>query len=439
MKRQTPSHRLRRSIRGLWALGIGVILICIIGFAGWATFTKLSSAAIADGQVSPDGSQRTVQHLEGGIIRNMYVKEGDLVKTGQVLVVLDKVLAEANFRSRYRKLQRLMIVRTRLMAQERGEGDFKPPITEEMQLDPTYREFVENEISTFHLKQRLMTEQLDIYQRQELQVHREIDSLMAQSKGFLDQVVFLEKEIEVKKGLLKVGLVRAPELYALQRKHAELSSESDAILSTVARARQKIEEIGIAKITLKTEALDQIAEQLAQVNTDIAQTEEALNATDDVLLRTRIVSPIEGRVLKLNIRTIGGVVRPGEPILTIVPIDEELIIDARLSPTDIDNVNLGMLAKVQLSSFMARHMLPLDGEVIHIGADVVTDPDTREKFFALRVRVDRDELAERTDGVDLHPGMPAEVFVQTGVHSPLRYIFDPIMKSFNRAFREETT
>jgi membrane fusion protein, type I secretion system len=433
----SPSKKLRRSLRGQWAIGLSVIFVCFFGFAGWASHAELSSAAIASGQVSPDGSQRIVQHLEGGIVRDLFVKEGDLVKQGQVLMILDKVLAEANYRLRYRKLQRLLIVRDRLTAQEQIASTFDPAITEEMHLDPTYLQFVRNEVSTFQIKRKLMTEQLDIYDRQELQVRREIDGLSAQSRGFLDQIVFLEKELGAKQKLLKKGLVSAPELYALQRKHAEIASESSAILSTVARAKQKIEEIRIAKIALRTEALDKVAEQLSTVNTDIAQTEEALTATDDVLLRTEIVSPIEGQVLNTNLKTIGGVVRPGEPILTIVPNDEELIIDARLSPTDIDNVNLGMKAKVQLSSFMARHMLPLEGEVVHVGADVVTDPDTREKYFAVRVRVDEEDLARSVENIELHPGMPAEVFVQTGTHTPLRYLADPILKSFNRAFREE--
>ena len=433
-----PAANLRKAIRGPWIAGTLVIAICFGGFTSWAAVAKLSSAAIAPGQVSPDGSQRTVQHLEGGIVREIHIREGDPVRRGQIIFVLDKALAKANFRSRYRKLQRLLIVRDRLLAQKEGRETFEVPITEEMSLDPTYLQFANNEIATFKVKRKLTTEQYEIYSRQELQVLREIDSLRAQSKGFNDQIAFLDKELEAKRKLLKRGLTRAPELYALERKHAELSSENSAILSTVARAMQKIEEIRIAKVTIKTELLEEVAEQLAQVNTEIAQAEEALTATDDVLLRTDIRSPIDGRVLELHHKTIGGVVRPGEPILTIVPDNEELIVDARLSPTDIDNVALAMRAKVQLSSFMARHMLPLEGEIIQIGADVVTDPDTREKYYSLRVRVDDEDMLRMSAEIDLQPGMPAEVFVQTGTHTPLQYIADPILKSFNRAFREES-
>ena len=136
-------------------------------------------------------------------------------------------------------------------------------------------------------------------------------------------------------------------------------------------------------------------------------------------------------------RTIGGVVRPGGPILTIVPDNEELIVDARLGPGDIDNVAPGMEAKVQITSFMARDLLPLNGTVMQIGADVIKDPNTHENYYPLRVRVDQSDLERTLGDVSIQPGMPTEVFVQTGTHTLLRYFADPIVHSFNRAFREE--
>ncbi|MEM9333195.1 MAG: HlyD family type I secretion periplasmic adaptor subunit, partial [Pseudomonadota bacterium] len=414
-----------------------VISTCFLGVGSWAALAPLSSAAIAPGQISPDGSQRTVQHLEGGIVRQIYVREGDTVSRGQPIMVLDKALAKANYQSQFRKLLRLRVMRDRLLAQESGQIVFQPVISEIVQNDATFKEFVSNEIATFRLKNRLRNEQIEIHERQELQVEDEIRSLTSQAAGMDAQVEFLDAEIKDKQKLVKTGLARLPELYNLQRRKAELTSESDAILSSVSRARQKIAEIRIAKLTLDTENLNEVAEELSRVNSEIAQAEEALNATDDVLLRTDIIAPIDGKILELNYKTIGGVVRPGEPIMTIVPINEELIVDAKLSPTDIDNVSLGMEAKVQLTSFLARHMLPIDGEVFHIGADVTTDPDTKEKFYALRIKVDQEDMEKASQDIELQAGMPADVFVQTGEHTPFRYLADPVIKSFNRAFREE--
>jgi membrane fusion protein, type I secretion system len=431
------SDRLSQSIDGPRSFGMLIILVCFFGLGGWAAVAPLSSAAIAIGQVSPDGSQRTIQHLEGGIIRDMSIKEGDHVSEGQRLIVLDTALAEANYQSRFRKLQRLRVVKDRLVAQQGKEKDFSLDVVEEMLSDPTFVQFVKNESATFYIKLKLIDEQVSIYEHQEQQILKEIESLEAQVAGLRAQVTFLDKEIEAKERLLKKGLTRAPELYALQRKRAELDSEANAIVSTIARAHQKNQEVSISKVTFETESFEKIAEQLAQINTEISQAEEAFRAAEDVLKRTDITSPINGRVLKLHYKTLGGVVRPGEPIMVIVPEDEELIVEARLMPSDIDNVSLGMKASVQFSSFMARHMAPLDGEVITLGADVVTDSKTGEAYYPLRISVVAPAFSEETRQIDLRPGMPAEVFVQTGTHTPMQYIFGPVLKSFNKAFREE--
>jgi len=428
---------LRQSIRGNWIFGLLIIVVCFGGLGTWAAMAPLSSAAIATGQISPDGSQRTVQHLEGGIVSELNVKEGGLVSKGMLLIVLDKAQAEANYQSKNRNLQRLKVVRDRLFAQQSEDPSFSVAIDKDLSNDQTFAQFVKNEITTFYLKRKLEKENFEIFDRQEKQVVSEISSLHSQAQGLKDQLVFINQELQAKQTLERKGLIKKPELFAVQRKQAELSSKASSIGSTIARAGQKIEEIQISKIAMRTEILQETGGELAKINAEIAQAEEAINATADILTRTRIMSPIDGRILKLNYKTIGGVVRPGEPILTIVPVNEELIVDAKLSPTDIDNVTIGMVAKIQLSSFLARHMVPINGEVIQVGADVVTDPDTREKYFSLRVRIDTDELKSANMDIELLPGMPVEVFVQTGVHTPFRYIADPIVKSFNRAFREE--
>jgi len=430
-------NTLRQSIRGNWIFGLLIIAVCFGGLGTWAAMAPLSSAAIATGQISPDGSQRTVQHLEGGIVSELNAKEGELVSKGMLLIVLDKAQAEANYQSKNRNLQRLKVVRDRLFAQQSEDPSFSVVIDNDLSSDQTFAQFVKNEVTTFYLKRKLEKENFEIFDRQEKQVVSEISSLHSQAQGLKDQLVFINQELQAKQTLERKGLIKKPELFAVQRKQAELSSKESSIGSTIARANQKIEEIQISKIAMRTEILQETGAELSKINAEIAQAEEAINATTDILIRTRILSPIDGRILKLNYKTIGGVVRPGEPILTIVPVNEELIVDAKLSPTDIDNVTVGMVAKIQLSSFLARHMVPINGEVIQVGADVVIDPDTREKYFSLRVRIDADELNSSSIEIELLPGMPVEVFVQTGVHTPFRYIADPIIRSFNRAFREE--
>ncbi|MES0879521.1 HlyD family type I secretion periplasmic adaptor subunit [Roseibium sp. SCP14] len=433
-----PAKSLRSSLSGHWKLGGVIVAVCFIGTGIWASFSELSSAAIASGNVSPDGSQRVIQHLEGGIVRGLNVKEGDLVRQGDVLIVLDKALAKANYLSTFRKLQRFLVTRDRLMAQERGADSFIVQSSPTMENDTSFQQFVSNEVVKFDIRKKLMENQRSTYSVQQKQVEAEISSLEAQIAGMDEQIHFLEKELVNKRKLVKKGLARQPELFALERKRAELWSERNAIASTIARARQKIEEIRIAELTMVSEEMQAVARELSEINSEIALAEESLTATNDILSRTDIPSPIEGRVLKVHYKTIGAVVRPGEPIVTIVPDKEELILDTRLQPTDIDNVEIGMAARVQLTSFMARHLKPLHGEIFHIGADAETDDQTGERYYNVRVRVEPEAISSIGEGVELVPGMPAEVFIQTGTHTPLRYLFDPILKSFNRAFREES-
>ncbi|MBL4725129.1 MAG: HlyD family type I secretion periplasmic adaptor subunit [Rhizobiaceae bacterium] len=432
-----PKKALKASIFGYRFLGYLTIILCFGGFGAWASTAQLSSAAIATGQISPDGSQRTVQHLEGGIVSSLSAKEGEVVSKNQPLLVLDTALAEANFQSKFKKFHRLKIIQERLLAQQHDQDKFISEIPAVLKDNKNFKQFVENEHALFLLKRKLVQEQNDIYSQQEEQVKTEIVSLNKQSDGLVKQLGFLKLELAAKIILKDKGLIRVPELLAVQRKYAELSSSNDAFGSSIARAEQKITEIRISQISVKTGSLEKVAEELSKINAELVQVGEALSATGDVLSRTVIYSPIDGKILKLNHKTIGGVVRPGEPILIIVPTNEDLIVEARLLPTDIDNVSLGMQAEIQLSSFMARHMVPLKGIIYQIGADVETDPDTREKYYTLRVRVDEESKIQASEKINLQPGMPADVFVQTGLHTPFQYMVGPIMKSFKRAFREE--
>ena len=438
MSSNAAAASLKASIRKYWLWGGLIILVCFVGFGTWAATAELSSAAIASGQVSPDGSQRSVQHLEGGIVREIRVREGQNVEAGQILLTLDKALAQANYLSNRRKLFRLQVVRDRLLAEERRDLDFQPVIQPYMRQDRSFEQFVQTEGVKFRVRAKLLREQDEVFDLQKKQIISETVSLEAQAKGMSDQLVFIEQEIASKRILLDKGLARMPDIFALERKRAELTSEAEAIRSTIARAQQKFQEIEIAKLSRTTEQLEKIAEELSEVNAEIAQTEEALNATTDILARTEIASPVDGKILKISHKTIGGVVGPGESIMVVIPNNEELIIDTKLSPSDIDNIEVGMPAMVQLSSFMARHMVPLEGQVFHIGADVEEDESDGQKYYTVRVRVSANDLQLAADkAVELVPGMPADVFIQTGTHTPLNYIFDPLIKSFGRAFREE--
>lgn len=436
---ENPRTHLKRMTRGLKFFGLAIVIVCFGGFGTWASLAPLSSAAIAIGTVSPDSSRKVIQHLEGGIISKILVQEGELVKAGQPMFELATKQAKANYSARWEQWMRLVITRERLRAQQTNSYE-KFEFSDEQKINDNkdLKRFLVTQKGIFHLKNQMKKNQREIYEFQIAQVADEIASIDAQSIGLREQIELLEKEILDKKRLVSKGLTRTPVLYALQRRSSELLAEIASNNKKSSRAAQKGKEIQLSIHAAEDEDLDAITRELVEVNAEMAQIEEALFVSRDVLDRTVISAPVDGIVLNVRYKTVGGVIRPGEAILDIVPSNDDLIIDAKLEPNDIDNVYIGMPANVRISAFLARHVPMLESSVQHVAADVTLDSSTNTSYYAMKVKVKRDQFDKLNDKLNLTAGMSAEVFVMTGIHTPLDYIIDPIKRSFLRAFREES-
>jgi HlyD family type I secretion membrane fusion protein len=261
--------------------------------------------------------------------------------------------------------------------------------------------------------------------------------LERQNQGLEEQVATAEEELADKEGLLAQQLTPKDQVLALRRLRSDLKARAAANDASIARAGQRKEEVALNILALETQFQDEIANELAEVNREIAQLEEAMTATEDVFRRTEIKAPVAGTVLNLKIRTIGGIVQPGEPILDIVPSDDKLVIEARLSPNDIDSVAVGQAARVHLTPYASRDVPSLAGRLAFISPDSTYDERTQQTYYALRVEVDSATLAPLPEGVELFAGMPAEVFIVTGEQSLFGYFAAPVIRSFRRAFTEE--
>ena len=420
-------------VRGPVVFGT-IIVVAFFGvFGAWAALMPLASGALAPGIVSPDSSRRVVQHLEGGIIAAVHVREGQQVAAGQPLMTLESTRAEATFASRRERWLRLLVTRSRLEAQATRAPELVLP-REVLGADEVdLAAFVENQRQLLDIRRTSQEQQLRIFERQVAQVDNEIMSMRAENQGLEEQIALLAEEIASKQGLLDRQLIARSELLVLQRQQAQLRSAIAANEARIARADQSIEETRLAALQEQERFRDQVAEEMTQVNAEIAQIDEDMVATGDVLRRTEITSPINGIVLNLRSQTAGGVIRPGEPIMDIVPLDDDLIIVARLAPRDIDVVKVGLEAQVILLPFASRNALPLVGEVIQLAADSSVDEVTGESYYEVRVEVAASELA-RQDGIYLSPGMPADVTVVTGERTMLAYLLDPFLRSLRSAF-----
>ncbi|HEX6112714.1 MAG TPA: HlyD family type I secretion periplasmic adaptor subunit [Geminicoccaceae bacterium] len=438
--RGTPSgaaplmHELRRPVRA------GLLLIGLFfgGIGWWAASAPLAGAAIAPGVVSPDGSRRIVQHLEGGIIREILVRDGTLVRAGDSLIVLEDVQARAGFDMLQARFQTLAATQARLLAEQSAASSVRFPawLIEATTNDPTALEAMVAQRALFDTRAKALEDRKEILRRRIEQLREETAGLEAQIVADSRQIVLIDEEIQGVEQLYRKGLERKSRLLALQRARTDIEGNRAERRARIARAQQAIGETELQIIAQDTAQLEAINEEASRIQFELAEVEQRLAASRDVLERTLITAPVDGTVVALRFRTAGGVVRPGEPVLEIVPEHEELLIDARVSPMDIDVVRAGLPARVVLPAFQQRHMPQIEGRVRQVSADAIADPQTGQRFFEVRVEIDRDRLAALAPEIELTPGMPAEVYITTGERTALDYLLGPFYDSLRRTWRE---
>lgn len=422
-----------RLSRGPVLFGSTIAIVFFGLFGGWAAVAPLSSGAIAPGVVSPDSSRRVIQHLEGGRIETINVHEGQQVTKGELLMTLDKTSAQAQYAAMREQWLRLQAVSARIRAQQLtlDEIEFPPDVL--AITAPSFVEFLANQRDTFLIRRTTLEQQLGIFDRQIEQLGSQVSAMQAQSVGLQTQIDLIGAEIEDKTNLVGQQLLARSALLELQREQANLMSSIAANGSRIAQAGQSIEEVRLSALQARETYRNEVADESTKTNNDLAQVEEALTRSRDILDRTDIVAPVDGVVLGMRFKTEGGVVAPGAPILDIVPAGDDLVVVARLNPQDIDAVSVGLQAHVTLTPFASRNMLPLNGEVRQIDADSTLDERTGLSFYQMRVHVSAEEVAKHP-GVYLSPGMPADVTVVAGERTMLQYLMSPFIRSLESAF-----
>jgi HlyD family secretion protein len=435
---QLALQDLRRSLRQPAAIS----WIIIIGFFGvfgiWAATAPLSSAAVAQGTVSPEGSRKTIQHLEGGIIKQILVRDGDTVQAGDTLVVLDDTQAKATFGSLQGQWNRLVAMKMRIEALQNKSDRLDYTATfPDRTSDPDFNEFLNNETKIFETRRRTLLQQGQIYEQQIEQSREEIKGYRSQIESTEAQLGFFEEELADAQYLNDQGLQRKPRFLELKRSRANLIGNQGQLEQSIAKANQKIGEISLTQIDLQNKFFNEQNDLLTKTNSDFAQAEERRNAARDVLNRLVIRAPITGKVVNLRFKTTTGVIKPGEAILDIVPTEEDLVIDARILPNDINTVKMGQTVQVHLTPFHTRYTNMLHGTLRDIGADTLTDDKTGTHYYKSSIVIDHDTIKELGENVQLAAGMPAEVFIKTGEHTFLAYLFEPFTRSLRRSFRDQ--
>ncbi len=428
---------LGRELKRPALVGFAIVIAFFVIGGGWAATAPLSSAAIASGVVSPEGSTRTVQHLEGGIIREILVREGDKVEKGDVLMVLEDVQAQAEVGALSNRLRMLAAREARLNAERNGEPEirFDHPALADAN-DRGIQGIVVQQRNQFETRRATDQGRQAILGQRIAQNQQQINGFERQVTGTRRQMALIREEISAVKKLFAKGYERKPRLLALQREEAELLGTEGELLARIARVEETIGETKLQMISIKMTRVEEADTELTDVQSRRAEVEQQIKQSLDKLSRTTITAPVPGTVLNLKFKTLGGVVRPGEPVFDIVPSEVELIIDARLSPKDIDDIHVGMEGYVMFPSYPQRFMKRIGATLIHVSADSLQDERTGMPYYTARVRVDAEQLREIAPEVKLQPGLPAEVYISINEQTLLEYLMQPVIQTFERTFRE---
>jgi HlyD family type I secretion membrane fusion protein len=430
--------QVKESIRPAVIWGIIITIVVVAFFGIWGGFASLDSAAIASGQVVLSSNRKTVQHLEGGIIEDILVKEGDNVIIGQPLIYLNSTSANAQQELLLGQLRHAKATESRLTAERDATKELKFHYhLLRNRSNPAVDEIIVSQTKLFETKQAAINGQIDVLEERIMQYNNQIYGLMSQGQYVQTQIRLIASEIKTTKYLVDKGLEQKPKLLALQRKDAELGAEASRYHSEIATAKGSISETKLQIINVRIEYLKDVLAELKEVQQQISDVQEKLQASGDILQRTVIVAAQSGKITGLKFHTIGGVITAGAPIMDIVPQNDRLIIEAQVLPQDIDVVHEGLAAKVMLSAYKSRFVPRLNGKVVQVSADRFLNENTGEPYFLVRVEIDKDALDGLPNEVALYPGMPAEVFITTGEGTFLQYLASPIIDSFRRGFREQ--
>ena len=429
-----PARPRLRAVAWTGNLLIGVFLL---GFGIWSALAPLKSAAIATGVVEPESSRKTIQHLEGGIVREILVKDGEAVQPGQVLIKLDDTKPRAEFDSLQAQLWDAEASHARLVAEQRGNGqiNFPPALLTLAERNVSVEAILYGQKKIFEARQLVLQSEIAITNEKMNQVKQEIAGLTAQRAALTTQAELIRQQLDAITSLVAKGVERKAKLLDLAQLKAGLDGQIGETAAQISRAYQVISEAQADLVKIESDRQNEIARNLRDTESQILQLSDRLQAIDDQLSRTDVRAPQAGVVVDLRVHTSGGVVGAGEPLLDLVPANDRLIVSAHVRPEDINLVHPGLKAQVHLLPYNQRRVPLLKGEVAYVSADRLVDKRSGQPYYAATIRI-TDERVTKTGEVKVIPGMPAQALIETGQSSVAFYLLRPLFDSFNRSFRE---
>ena len=426
----------KTSIGRYVAIGVITSLVLVVGFGGWAAVANISGAVVAPGEVVVGSSVKEVAHEKGGIVKTIHVSSGDRVEKDALLIELDDTRSRAG---RNQVAGRLMALRARMdrLAAERDNNEritFRPELSARSD-EPAVAEVLRSQRSVFAARRETLEGQTAQLREQIAQLEEQIGGLDAQRDAKAQEIELVTDELEDLRSLLKRDLVPRSRVTAREREAVRLEGEKGDLTARIASANGRIAELRMQILQVEKEFQQQVLDEISKLQPEIASLAEQNVAASDELSRVELRAPEAGIVHELAVTTEGGVVSPAETLMKIVPETDDLVVEARVPPINIDEVKQGQQADVMFSGLPLRETPKLEGEVVRVSADRSVDESTGETYFEVEVMLEKDEL-ERLGDVRLVPGMPAEVFIRTRDRTVLSYLIQPLMDAANLAFKE---
>jgi HlyD family secretion protein len=432
-----PRTRTHQSIRRHLAIALGLLLLLVGAIGGLATTTELSGAVITTGQLVVDSEVKKVQHPTGGIIGQLLVTNGTLVKAGDVIVRLDETQTRANFEIVRKNLDELAARRARNVAERDGSDaiTFTDALLSRTS-DPDVARIIEEERKLFDIRRLERDGQKAMLRERIAQYNEEIRGHLGQEAAKLQEIELIKTELKGVQELWRRNLIPISRLTALQRDAARLEGERALLIASVAQARGRIAEIELQILQIDQDLRTEVGKELADIRAKTAEALEKKVTAEDQLKRVELRAPQDGIVHQLSVHTVGGVINAGETVMLIVPAHDSLAVEVKVQPQDIDQLRLRAPVILRFTSFNQRVTPELNGEVDRISADISKDEKSGQNFYTVRIRVPDDELA-RLGNVKLVPGMPVDAFIQTTSRTMMSYLMRPLADQLRRSFRDK--
>jgi HlyD family secretion protein len=419
-------------------MGFFTLFLLVFGLGAWSLFTTMAGAVVGSGVVEVETKRQVVQHATGGVVGKIMVREGDLVKAGQTVLVFDDTFDRAELAVTESQLFPLLGTRARSIAEqdEAPVVTFDKELIERAKTNPTEAEIMRSQSELLLARRLTRDKQIEQLQERKQQISQQNEGLDGRIDALKKQLGFLEDDIDGQRKLLEQGLTQKSRVSALERDAAQIRGSMAEAQSSISENKARVAEMELAIINVSAQMREEAIKTLGETDAKVAELRERRNSILETLSRIDVKAPMEGRVFNLAVHAVRGVVRAAEPIMEIVPDQAKLVISVQVPPAQIDQVHEGQDAIIRFQTFDRRHTPDIRGKVKRVSADIITNERTGQSYFSATITLNPGEEKFLGSTAEIRPGMPVEAFIQTTMRTPFDYLVRPLTSYFGKSMLE---